>query len=65
MLQAVLVWVGAVLAIGLLLVMALGPVIVEVDSWWYERKHGKAPVKTVRQEQPVVQSQPLLAHRAA
>jgi hypothetical protein len=38
MLQAILVWTGAVLALGLLLVMALGPVIVEVDSWWYERK---------------------------
>jgi hypothetical protein len=38
MVQAILVWTGAVLAIGLLLVMALGPVIVEVDSWWYERK---------------------------
>lgn len=41
MLQAVLVWVGAVLAVGLLLVMALGPVIVEIDSWWYERRHDK------------------------
>lgn len=41
MVTAVLVWVGAVLAVGLLLVMALGPVIVEIDSWWYERKHGK------------------------
>lgn len=39
MVQAILVWTGAVLAIGLLLVMALGPVIVEVDSWWCERKH--------------------------
>lgn len=38
MLQAILVWTGAVLALGLLLLMALGPVIVEVDSWWYERK---------------------------
>jgi hypothetical protein len=42
MLQAVLVWAGAVLAIGLLLVMALGPVIVEVDSWFYERRARKA-----------------------
>ncbi|GAB1511843.1 hypothetical protein [Actinophytocola sp. KF-1] len=41
MLQAVLVWVGAVLAVTLLLVMALGPVIVEVDSWWYERRHNR------------------------
>ena len=41
MLQAVLVWVGAVLAVGLLLVMALGPVIVELDSWWFERRHNR------------------------
>jgi hypothetical protein len=41
MLQAILVWSGAVLALGLMLVMALGPVIVEVDSWWYERKHNR------------------------
>ncbi len=41
MLQAVLVWVGAVLAVGLLLVMALGPVIVEVDAWWFERRHNR------------------------
>lgn len=41
MLQAVLVWVGAVLAVGLLLVMALGPVIVELDSWWFEKRHNR------------------------
>jgi hypothetical protein len=41
MLQAVLVWIGAVLAVGLLLVMALGPVIVEVDSWWFEKRHNR------------------------
>lgn len=41
MVQAILVWSGAVLAIVVLLLMALGPVIVEVDSWWYERKHGR------------------------
>lgn len=41
MLQAVLMWVGAVLAVGLLLVMALGPVIVELDSWWFEKRHNR------------------------
>jgi hypothetical protein len=41
MLQAILVWSGAVIGLSLLLVMALGPVIVEVDSWWYERKHNR------------------------
>lgn len=39
MIQAVLVWVGLVLAFGLLLLMAVGPAIVELDSWWYERQH--------------------------
>jgi uncharacterized Tic20 family protein len=41
MLEAIMVWVGAVLGFVLLLVMALGPVIVELDSWWYERKHNR------------------------
>lgn len=41
MVQAILVWTGAVLALGLLLVMALGPVIVEIDAWRYERRHNK------------------------
>jgi hypothetical protein len=68
MLQAVLVWAGAVLAIGLLLVMALGPAIVEIDSWWFERRHDRrrtarvaakgAKVTTRRSEAPV-------AHRVA
>lgn len=39
MLQAILVWSGAVLAIAVLLLMAVGPVIVELDSWWYARRH--------------------------
>jgi len=46
MLQAILVWTGAVVALALLLVMALGPVIVEVDSWWYERKLKRRVRKT-------------------
>lgn len=41
MLEAILIWSGAVVGIMLLLLMALGPVIVEVDSWWYERKHNR------------------------
>jgi hypothetical protein len=57
MVQAILVWAGAVLAIGLLLVMALGPVIVEVDSWWYERKQkvqkGDRRTAQARVAQPV------------
>jgi hypothetical protein len=41
MLQAILLWSGAVVGFVILLLMALGPVIVEVDSWWYERKHNR------------------------
>ncbi|MFC4854735.1 hypothetical protein [Actinophytocola glycyrrhizae] len=54
MLQAVLVWAGAVLAIGLLLVMALGPVIVEIDSWWYERRHNTKKAARVRRDEAPV-----------
>ena len=60
MLQAVLVWVGAVLAIGLLLVMALGPVIVELDSWWFERRHNKKVRKAAARK-----SEALVTHRVA
>jgi hypothetical protein len=41
MLQAILVWTGAVLGLVVILLVALGPVIVEVDSWWYERRHAR------------------------
>jgi hypothetical protein len=41
MVQAVLVWSGIVVAFVVLLLMALGPVIVEIDSWWYERRHNR------------------------
>jgi hypothetical protein len=48
MLQAILVWTGAVLGITVLLVMALGPVIVEVDSWWFERRHNRRVRKAAK-----------------
>jgi hypothetical protein len=41
MLEAILIWSGAVVGMVVLLLMALGPVIVEVDSWWYERKQNR------------------------
>jgi len=41
MVQAVLVWSGIAVAFVVLLLMALGPVIVEIDSWWYERRHNR------------------------
>ncbi len=48
MIEAILVWTGAVLGITVLLVMALGPVIVEVDSWFYERKHARRARKAAK-----------------
>jgi hypothetical protein len=60
MLQAILAWSGAVVGVSVLLLMALGPVIVEVDSWWYERKLGKAAGNVA-----VKKEQPMLTHRAA
>jgi hypothetical protein len=48
MLQAILVWSGAVVGLAVLLLMALGPVIVEVDSWWYERKHNRRIRKSAK-----------------
>lgn len=51
MVAAVLIWVGAVLAVGLLLVMALGPAIVELDSWWYERRHARKAVRRAEERQ--------------
>lgn len=56
MLQAILVWSGAVLAVVVLLLMALGPVIVELDSRWYERRHRRevARRKAARETAPPV-----------
>lgn len=39
MIILLLTWTGLVLGVSLLLVMALGPLIVQVDSYFYERKH--------------------------
>ena len=46
MLMLVLTWIGIALGTTLLLLMALGPVIVEMDSWFShrrrDRRHAKA-----------------------
>lgn len=39
MLMLILTWTGAALGLSLLLIMALGPAIVEMDARWAERKH--------------------------
>lgn len=66
MLQAILVWTGAVLGVSLMLLMAIGPVIVEIDSWWFERKHGKAAAAAKEAEQQNEQkaAQPIVHHAA-
>lgn len=51
----ILTWIGAVLGISVLLIMALGPVIVEVDSWWYERQHNKRRARRAASSAAVVQ----------
>ena len=48
MLEAIMVWTGAVLGFVLLLMMALGPLIVELDSWWYEHKHNRRVRKATK-----------------
>jgi hypothetical protein len=55
MVQAILVWSGAVVALVMILLMAIGPVIVEIDSWWYERQHERRrrARKAAEQAQPV------------
>jgi hypothetical protein len=58
MLQAVLVWVGAVLAVGLLLVMALGPVIVEIDSWAFEKRHNRKAARKAAERKEQAQRVP-------
>lgn len=44
MVSLLLTWTGLVLGVSLLLVMALGPLIVQVDSYFYERNHERQAV---------------------
>lgn len=39
-------WTALVLGVSLLLVMALGPLIVSADSYFYERKHDRQQLST-------------------
>ncbi|GAA2989607.1 hypothetical protein [Actinokineospora diospyrosa] len=42
MVVAILIWVGIVLGISLLLAMAFGPAIVELDAWRESRRRQAA-----------------------
>ena len=48
MLTAVAVWIGVVLALVLLLTMALGPVIVQIDSKLHDRREQRREAEGVR-----------------
>ncbi|GAB3914213.1 hypothetical protein GCM10029964_125120 [Kibdelosporangium lantanae] len=57
MFALVITWIGIVLGTSVLLLMALGPVIVEMDGWLAARKRAKrrAAVRaTTRQARPNV-----------
>ena len=52
-------WTALVLGVSLLLVMALGPLIVSVDSYFYERKHERqVPVSPYQASADRVSAQP-------
>jgi hypothetical protein len=45
MLMLVLTWIGIALGTTLLLLMALGPVIVEMDGWFTQRRQDRRRAK--------------------
>ena len=47
MVALVLTWIGIALGTTLLLLMALGPVIVEMDSWFAQRRRDRRRAKAV------------------
>ncbi|MFC5111377.1 hypothetical protein [Kibdelosporangium philippinense] len=51
--------IGAVLGITIVLVMALGPVIVELDGWLTERRQNKAERKAERKAAAKVTARPV------
>ncbi|MCT2586669.1 hypothetical protein [Actinophytocola gossypii] len=68
MVQAVLLWAGVVVGLGLMLVMALGPVIVEADARRYERRHDQRRVARREAAKAAVEdpaaSAPVVRHAA-
>jgi hypothetical protein len=68
MLMLVLTWIGIALGTTLLLLMALGPAIVEMDGWFAQRRRDRARDRTAARQaakstvnRPVV-SRPALFH---
>lgn len=61
MFALVLTWIGIVLGTALLLLMALGPVIVEFDSWLAQRARARRRARTrakSRESAPQVMARP-------
>ncbi|RSM64003.1 hypothetical protein DMH04_52050 [Kibdelosporangium aridum] len=58
MVTLVLTWIGAVLGITIVLVMALGPVIVELDGWLAQRRRERAR-KVVTEPKQKVAARPV------
>jgi hypothetical protein len=51
-------WTGLVLGVSLLLVMALGPLIVSVDSYFYDRKNERQHLSAYQASADRVSPQP-------
>jgi hypothetical protein len=47
MLTLLLTWIGIAVGVTVLLLMALGPAIIELDGWLAERKRNRRAVKVV------------------
>jgi hypothetical protein len=60
MITLVLTWAGIALGTTLLLLMALGPVIVEMDSWFSQRRRDRKRAKAAAPGNRVVASRPVL-----
>lgn len=67
MLLTVLTWIGVALGATLLLLMALGPSIVELDGWLAEHKRDRrqAKVAAARQKVAAREATPAIVPRAA
>jgi hypothetical protein len=65
MLMLVLTWIGMVLGVTLLMLMALGPVIVELDGWLARRKQDGRRAKAATTTATTREATPQIVARAA
>lgn len=62
MFTLLLTWAGIAVGTTLLLLMALGPVIVELDSWLATRRRARRHAKPQTQPKPQVVTYPMVQH---